>query len=135
LSVIVQITTSLAAVFVGATVTYFVNVRERRRRHVEDLFNAAIAAVASAKAATMFINNVPADAGLDEGTAMTLALQLRSDGYRQLVERIADARSAISGVTPYRDDLAEFLEPIDAVVENSGEIIRRLKEGPSSPKG
>jgi hypothetical protein len=39
----------LLSTLLGGGITYWVNVRQRRRTYVEDLFNAAIAAVAAAE--------------------------------------------------------------------------------------
>ena len=49
-STIVSAVVPIASVFLGALVTYWVNVRTKRRSSAEDLVNAAIAAVAVAEA-------------------------------------------------------------------------------------
>jgi hypothetical protein len=50
--------TPLFSVFLGAGITYWLNVRARQRTHIEDLFTAAIAAVATVVASRDYISSV-----------------------------------------------------------------------------
>jgi hypothetical protein len=114
-------------VLVGAVVTYFVNVRDRRRTHEEDLVNSAIAAVTAAKAAMMFINNVPPEAGLDAVRAAEVEQDLREAGYRRFVDLTADARAAVAAVVPYRPELARYLDGHREVFDRAEELMLALR--------
>lgn len=48
----------IVSIFVGAAITYVMNVRQRRRTYEEDLVNAAIAAVAAAEISVDYIASV-----------------------------------------------------------------------------
>lgn len=134
-NVAVQLLLSVAGVLVGAVVTYLVSVRDRRRRYVEDMFNAAIAAVVAAQAAMIFINNVPSEAGLEPARAERLEQELREEGYRRFVSLVAEARAAVAAVTPYRPDLRPYVESARGVIESADELTALLEAGVRPPGG
>lgn len=125
-----QMLISAAGVGMGAAITYMVNVRDRRRRHVEQLFNDAIAAVAAAEAAMQFINNVPSEAGLSSARAADLEQDLREESYRRFVQLVALAREALAKVVPYREDLRPYVVDQSSVYRSAEQVTAELKKGP-----
>jgi hypothetical protein len=125
-----QFVLSLTAVFAGALITYAVNVRDRKRTHVERLFNEAIGAVTAAKAASTYPTNVPLTAGIDVRRAAELEQEITVEGYRRFVDLLADARRRVAAVVPYREEVQFFLQDYNDVVLRSDELIVVLRMGP-----
>jgi hypothetical protein len=61
----------VVSVLVGGGITYWLNVLARRRAHVEDQFNTAIAAVAVADASRHYLRSVGRPVGLSDAQYRT----------------------------------------------------------------
>jgi hypothetical protein len=118
----------LVSVFLGALVTYWVNVRARRRSSAEDLVNAAIAAVAVAEAnqARSFRVNLPTDFEGSDGEDLQRRLLLGAIESHNL--RVHEAREALAKVLALDDRIREYYLDTDAVFERPMEIIGVLNE-------
>lgn len=123
----------LLSTFVGAGITYWVNVRSRRRRYVEDLFNQAIAAVAAAEPSQNYIGGVAPWKGATTEEHEQFLGQLGREASLNHVRKAAEARESIARVVPYRPDLDGFYkEDPHAVYKRAPEIISLLRQGPTA---
>lgn len=72
----------LLSVLLGAAMTYWLNVRTRRRNHVEDAFNEAIAAVAVADASKSYLRRVAQPAEMSAADYQQLLATSSSCSHR-----------------------------------------------------
>lgn len=99
----------LVAVLAGAGITYWINVRQRRQNYIEDLFNAAIAAVSSAEASVDYLASVGRPTYMsDEGFA-ELQKWIVMEGMKSWATKQAQANAALARVLPYQPDLADLM--------------------------
>lgn len=120
----------LVSTLVGAGITYWLNVRVRRRNYVEDLFNEAIASVAGADASIDYLSNVGRPPHLSDDEYAELQKWLVTEGLKNWAVTVARANEALARVLPYQPDLAEVLpyRPDDAHRE-ADRVIAVLKRG------
>ncbi len=122
--------TPLFSVFLGAGITYWLNVRARQRTHIEDLFTAAIAAVAAAVASRDYISSVAPWPDLSREEYVAFLNQIRREATANHLQKVAAAREALARVAPYRPDLEPYYRANTAAVyEQADEIIALLREG------
>lgn len=122
----------LLSVLLGAGITYWLNVRSRRRSHVEDRFNEAIAAVALVISTYDFVSGYgrwhPAVA---EEERLEFEKHMAKEATLGHVRAISAARNAVSQCVPYSPELRQLLnEPPLYFREHADEIIAQLRGGP-----
>lgn len=121
----------LVSILLGAGITYWVNVRSRRRTYVEDLFNQAIAAVAQAEASQNYIAGLAPWKGATVEEHEQFLSQLGREASLNHVRKAAEAREAIARVLPYQPGLSAFYQDDPhAVYRRAPEIIALLRQGP-----
>jgi len=121
----------LISTLLGAGITYAVNVRDRRRTYVEDLFNQAIAAVAAAESSVNYTAGAGRPLHLTDAEYSDLQKWMVSEGLKNWVGKCADANEAVARVVPYHPELASAL-PLHLDVDRLGravELIAELKRG------
>lgn len=96
------------SVLAGAAITYWLNVRSRKRTRVEDIYHDAIAAVAVAAAARNFITQVGPWQGATDDEYREFTSQLGRDGNERYVKAVADARGAIARASVFEPQLRRF---------------------------
>jgi hypothetical protein len=127
----------LVSVLLGAGITYGLNVRQRRRTYVDDLFATAIAAVAVADASQYYMpgDSIVRPAHMTETDHQDFLASIARAALETSVKRTAEAREAIARVIPYRPELRAYYQDADAVVHSAQEIIDTLREGPGPRRG
>jgi hypothetical protein len=121
----------ILATLAGAGITYWLNVRVRRRTYVEDLFNQAIAAVAAADVSVDYQSGVGRPPHLTDTDYAELQSWFVTEGLKNWSQRQDQANVAIARVLPYKADLKRFL-PFQVDVdhrEQAADAIAALKEG------
>jgi hypothetical protein len=91
----------LVFVLLGGGLTYWLNVRTRRRSRVEDLFDEAIAAVAVADASKNYLRRVAKPAELSESDYRSLLSNIARTAVEVHIQRAAEARETIAKVVQY----------------------------------
>lgn len=141
-STVVGAVVPLVSVFLGALVTYWVNVRTKRRSSAEDLMNAAIAVVAVAEANQTRSTHVNLPAGIEQSDGEELARRLVLGAIESHNLRAHEAREALAKVTTLDGRVREYYLDPDAVFQRPAEVIRILTEireritgGPKPRKG
>jgi hypothetical protein len=115
----------LISIAVGASVTYWLNVRARHSTQFEDIINAAITAVAVEEASRSAITRVVADQ-LDPADRTELQAAVIRAAIENHNVKNMQAREAIARVmTIDRSVRSYYLDP-DTVSERSAEIIDHL---------
>ncbi|HRW40096.1 MAG TPA: hypothetical protein P5193_00985 [Microthrixaceae bacterium] len=113
------------SVFVGAAITYWVNVLQRRRTKVEDVLHRAIGEVAKMSASRDFFTGLsPSVAEWSEEQGRALSAELTATALRQYAQAVALARAAVAEASVYFPDLgpllrlggAEFADEADRIV-------------------
>lgn len=129
--------TPLLAVLLGALITYWLNVRARRRSHVEDLFADAIAAVRVAEASKDYIRSVaPWSPDLSREEYVDFLNQLGREAAEDHIRKAAAAREALARVLEYRPELHRYYRGnATAVFEQADEIVALLRKGPVGSTG
>ena len=118
------------SVLLGGAITYAVNVRDRRRGKVEDVFHEAIGAVAAAQATTR-IPLLAAWRGASRDDVERLNRELQVEGQREHARAVNAARRALARASAYDEGLRRWLGPDapDNVIENDADaIMTRLHE-------
>jgi hypothetical protein len=118
----------LVSVFLGALVTYWVNVRTKRRSSAEDLVNAAIAAVAVAEAngrSAAYVN-LPDRIKQSDGEELMRRLILGAIESHDL--RTHEAREALAKVMTLDGRVREYYLDPEAVFQRPVEVIQVLTE-------
>lgn len=118
----------LMSVLVGAAITYWLNVRTRRKTFIEDQFNMAIAAVAVADASKHYVRSVARPEGLSESQYQDLLADIAKAAVENHVKRAAEAREALARVMQYDLRIKAFYEDAQAVTDRPQEIITHLTE-------
>ncbi|MFB9932220.1 hypothetical protein ACFORO_21600 [Amycolatopsis halotolerans] len=118
----------LVSVFLGAMVTYWVNVRTKRRSSAEELVNAAIAAVAVAEANQTRSTRVNLPDGFEQSDREELARRLALGAIESHNLRAHEAREALAKVTTLDSRIREYYLDPDAVFQRPAEIIQALTE-------
>ena len=83
---VASVVVPLFSVLLGAAMTYWLNVRSRKRNHIEDAFNEAVAAADASKSYLRHVSK-PAEMSTDDYRACSLAWQRR---------RLRTTRSAVA---------------------------------------
>jgi hypothetical protein len=116
------------SVLLGAGLTYWLNVRQRRRSTVENLFDQAIAAVAVADAAQHYLRAdffvQPVAANDDEMRQLRARIELSA--IENAAQRAAEARQALARVLQYAPDIRAYYQVADLVIKVPDEIIAQL---------
>ncbi len=115
----------LISIAVGAGVTYWLNVRIRRRVQFEDLINAAITAMAVQEASRSAITRVVADQ-LDPADRAELQAALIKAAIENHNVKNMQAREAIARVMAIDHGARDYYHGPDAVGEPSEKIIDHL---------
>lgn len=125
------------SVLLGAGITYWTNVKQRRRTKVEDIFHEAIAAVAVASASREYWSDVllPGASGQEQED---FNKEVRRVALWDAIKANAQARAAVARASAYDPSLQAFLSgPIaesmtDAHAE---EVMRHLRQGVARVRG
>lgn len=94
--VVVAAVVPLLSVLLGAAMTYWLNVRTRRRNHVEDAFNEAIAAVAVADASKSYLRRVAKPAEISAADYQQLLADMGRTAVEGHTKRCSEAREALA---------------------------------------
>lgn len=99
------------SVLVGAALTYFLNVYQRRRNSVDDKFLAAEAALSTVRArkdwvAEFEINGTTFSGAESDGFKKKVALE----AAELYLHALGDAREAVAKCVPYRESLEAFFD-------------------------
>lgn len=116
----------LASVLLGGALTYWLNVRARRRSRVEDLFNEAIAAVAVADASKSYLRQVAKPAVLSDGEYQSLLSSIARSAVEVHIQRAAEAREVVAKVIQYEPKVRPFYADAEAITSSADEIITVL---------
>jgi hypothetical protein len=122
----------LASVLLGATITYLLNVRTRRRSHVEDRFNDAIAAVSLVISTHSYVPGYgkwhPA---VTEDERVELEKEMAREATINHIRAIGVARDAVAQCLPYNPRLRQLLDqPVLYFQDHADEIIAALRRAP-----
>ena len=123
----------LGSVLLGAAITYWLNVRSRRRTLVESYFDQAVAAVALVIST---ISYVPHYGKWHEAVSEKERIELEKEVAREAtlnhMRALATARDAVAKCVPFRPTLERFLEePVLYFQDHAQEIIAELRKGTS----
>jgi small neutral amino acid transporter SnatA (MarC family) len=127
-TVLINVIVPLSSVLLGAALTYWLNVRERRRTLVEDQFNAAITAVAIADASQHYIKQFARPEHISDDEFAELLTAIARAAVEGATKRAAEAREAIARVIQYAPDMKPFYEDAQVIVERPDEIIDALRQ-------
>lgn len=116
----------LLSVLAGAGLTYWLNVRQRRRSYVDEVYDRAITALAAASASSDYVTDLPRPPHLTDDEYRDLLVTIISDAYKLYVARRAEARAAVARVKPYTLEVGPFLDRWSKVVEEPEELITVL---------
>jgi len=123
----------LLSTLLGAGITYLVNVRQRRRNYIEDLFNEAIAAVAAARASTRFVSAAdPRRADLEGDDLREFDRQFKRLGLETEARKLSEALEALAKLTPYLPAVAVYYQDADGperIFAETDRIIELLRDG------
>ena len=118
----------LVSVLLGGALTYWLNVRARRRSRIEDLFDDAIAAVAVADASKSYLRSVEKPAALSDNEYRSLLASIARNAVEVHMQRAAEAREAIAKIIQYEPKVRPFYKDAEAITSRADEIIRLLTE-------
>jgi hypothetical protein len=116
----------IVSVFLGAGITYWLNVRGRRRNFVEDQFNAAIEAVAIASASEYYMKTVARPDHMSEQAYQELLTDIARTAIETHTQRTGQAREAIARVAQYEPQVKPFYMDAQAVVNQPEAILNIL---------
>lgn len=115
------------SLFVGAAITYVVNVRDREHRRVEDVLAEAIGAVAAVIATSEFVRGVDWD-GASPSERATLNTEVARESVKAWVKSVADARVAVAHASAYAPELGTRLRASpNAFTRDAEETIAMLR--------
>ncbi|MFE5816557.1 hypothetical protein [Streptomyces sp. NPDC056479] len=124
----IDVALPLLSVLIGSAITYLLNVRTRRRSKVEDLFHAAIEAVAVTVARHHFYNRLHAWDGSTPEDHAELNRQMGREGMESYARAVAEARAALARASVYAPELKEYFgNNMDVVYFRADEIIEKLR--------
>jgi hypothetical protein len=115
------------SVVLGGLITYWTNVRHRRRTKVEDIFHEAIAAVAVAHASQQFVAELHPWKGLTAEAEAAFSLELRNEGNLNHARAVAAARAALARASAYDPTLRQYLDSLGDVYNRADEITAHLR--------
>lgn len=123
----------LVSVLLGAAITYWLNVRSRRRNLVETYFDQAIAAVALVISTISYVPHYGKwhDA-VSEKERIELEKEVAREATLNHMRALGSARDAVAKCVPFRLTLERFLEEPALYFQNHAhEIIAELRKGVS----
>jgi len=123
---IVSAVVPFASVLIGAGVTYWLNVRSRRRSYVEDIFNHAISAVAVADASRHFLAQVARPKHMTEEAYGELLAWIARTTIENHLQRCADAREALARVLPFEPEIRSLYQDAQAITDHPTEVLEVL---------
>jgi hypothetical protein len=126
--VVVAAVVPLLSVLLGAGMTYWFNVRTRRRTHIEDAFNEAVAAVAVADASKSYLRRVSKPAEMSAEEYRGLLAGIAKTAVENHTQRCGEAREALARVLPYEPAVKQYYENAEAVTDQTDAIISVLSE-------
>jgi hypothetical protein len=128
-SILINALVPLASVLVGGALTYWLNVRYRRRGQVEQLFNEAISAVTVADASLHYLSAgfYARPAGMSEDEHREMTVRIERDAIENFARRAGEAREALARVMPYEPAVKPFYVVADAIVKRTDEILTLLR--------
>jgi len=118
----------VVSVLLGAAITYWLNVRTRRKTFVEDQLNGAIAAVAIADASRHYLRSVARPEALSDRQYRELLADIAKAAVENHTKRAGEAREALARVMQYDPKVRAFYEDAQAVTDRPIEIIDHLIE-------
>ena len=124
----------IVAVLVGAGITYWLNVRQRRRNLVDDYFNEAMAAVSVAASRTSYLwRGDKWHPKVSDKEQIEFEKEVHREGTLRYFLAVGVARDAVAKCLPYRPSLSRYLEDSAASYfrDQPETIIAELREGPS----
>lgn len=121
------------SVILGAAITYWFGVRQRRRTLVDDRFDDAIAAVAMVISTISYVPHYGKwHPDVSEEERVSLEKEVAREATLNHMQAIAAARDAVAKCVPYKSALARFLdEPVLYFQDHAKEIIYELRKGRS----
>jgi hypothetical protein len=124
-----QLFLPVMSVLLGAGITYWLNVRTRRRSRVEDVLYDAISAVAVAEASHDYITAIGPWRGATEQQHQQFNAELGRIGNSRYVEAVADARASLAKASAYVPELRPYYRDRsrDDVYRHAEEIIAQLR--------
>lgn len=129
--IVANILVPLASVLLGAGITYWLNVRQRRRTFVEDRFNEAIAAVSLVVSTISYVPHYGKwHQDVTEGERIELEKEVAREATLNHMRSLSTARDAVARCVPYQPGLGEFLtQPVLYFQDHTTEIIAALRKG------
>jgi hypothetical protein len=120
----------LVSTFVGAGITYALNVRARRRNYKEDMFNQAIAAVMAADASVDYTTGVGRPMHLGDDEYLDVLKWMNTEAIKNWVTKVTQANEALARVVAYEPELERLLpfKPDAGNRTQKDEVIRLLRE-------
>lgn len=127
----VNILAPFLSLLAGAALTYWLNVRQRRRSYVDDLFNDAIAAVFAAEASVEYSSNVGRPDRLSDKNWQELQDWFTTEGVKNWWSRQLEANIAVARVRAYQPEVADHLPVrVDMTHRDVTPLIEVLRQGP-----
>lgn len=127
-ALIINAVVPLASVLTGAALTYWFNVRTRKRTYVEDLFNQAITAVAVADASKYYIRSVAKPQILDDDAHRQVHEQIAKAAVENHLRAAGEAQAALARVLQYEPRVKRYYQEATAVINYADTIIPLLAE-------
>ena len=131
MNTIINAIVPIGSVLIGAGLTYWLNVRARRKNYVEDQFNVAIAAVATADASRSYLKRLARPDNMSEHAFQGVLAEIARAAIENNMRQTGLAREAIARVAQYEPQLKRFYKDAQALVENSDaalEILIRARD-------
>lgn len=125
---VVNAVVPLLSVLLGGALTYWLNVRARRRGQVENLFNQAITAVAVADASRHYLSAAffKKPESMSDAEYRETTVQIERAAIENLAQRAGEAREALGRVLQYEPAVKPHYQTADSVVKHADEIIALL---------
>ena len=123
----------LTSVALGAVITYRINVRQRHRNYIDDLFKDAIAAVAAAEFSVDYIASVGRPEHITDADLASLQSWMVLEGNKNWANKLREANDALAKVVPYAPHVADLL-PFSPDSQHRGThlpMIATLRKGPA----
>lgn len=111
----------LFSVLLGAGLTYWLNVRVRRRNTIDDLYQSAIAAVAIAEASKRFLQHVPSSLSNEE--QLNFLRDIERVNYQNHIDKCTQARESIARLVPYDQSAIRYYEEPRTISDNPKELL------------
>lgn len=119
----------VTSTLLGAGITYWINVRNRRQTKREDVFHEAIGAVAVVEASRVTLTGLPPWKGASPGAFEEFMQELGKSQHLAYVHALASARAAVARASAYDPGLVRLLDKPDPFGEdtNGPAIMGRLR--------